>query len=151
MASNKKTLDTELDLVAFISLLSVLICALLLTAVWIQISSMNVKQSIGGSGAKSVADKTPVLLVNFRSGGVVTFRVQHSKMPKKLRTFRVRSIKKEAQQKFLQNYLKNILKADSNLDMAFINPRPGTVYEEMVVVMDNLKQAGMKNLGISPF
>ena len=48
MARNKKSLDSELNLIAFISLLSVLICSLLLTAIWIQIGSMDVKQAVGG-------------------------------------------------------------------------------------------------------
>jgi len=48
MSYGKKSLDNEINLIAFISLLSVLICSLLLTAVWIQIGSLNIKQAVGG-------------------------------------------------------------------------------------------------------
>jgi len=47
----KEKPSTEIDLVAFISLLSVCICFLLLTTIWVQIGSMNVKQAIGGQAA----------------------------------------------------------------------------------------------------
>ena len=43
----KKSLDSELNLVPFIDLLSCLISFLLITAVWTQISSLKVAQSGG--------------------------------------------------------------------------------------------------------
>lgn len=43
----RKSLDAEINLVPFIDLLSVCICFLLMTAVWMQIASVQVKQSHG--------------------------------------------------------------------------------------------------------
>ena len=45
----KKGLNAELNLVPFIDLLSMCICFLLMTAVWVQIGVLDVKQGIGTS------------------------------------------------------------------------------------------------------
>ena len=50
-SGGRKSLDFEINLTPFIDLFSVLICFLLLTAVWIQIGSMDVKQAVGGQTA----------------------------------------------------------------------------------------------------
>ena len=54
MRHNKKHLDFELNLIPCIDLLSVCICFLLLTAVWLQVGSLSVKQAIGGQSAADV-------------------------------------------------------------------------------------------------
>jgi len=47
----KRSLDAELNLVPFIDLLSMCICFLLMTAVWVQTGGIDVKQSHGTSVA----------------------------------------------------------------------------------------------------
>src|SRR5204862_4931704 len=49
----RKSLDAEVNLVPFIDLLSMCICFLLMTAVWVQIGTMQVKQSHGTEAAAS--------------------------------------------------------------------------------------------------
>src|SRR5690349_16878240 len=49
----RRSLDAEINLVPFIDLLSVCICFLLMTAVWVQIGALQVKQSHGTAGAAS--------------------------------------------------------------------------------------------------
>ena len=48
-SSSKRTLVTDVNLVPFIDLLSVCICFLLITAVWVQLGVLEVKQSQGTS------------------------------------------------------------------------------------------------------
>src|SRR5271168_4330259 len=43
----RKSLDAELNLVPFIDLLSMCICFLLMTAVWMEIGALQVKQLVG--------------------------------------------------------------------------------------------------------
>src|ERR1700722_11140438 len=57
----RKSLDAEINLVPFIDLLSMCICFLLMTAVWMEIGALNVKQLVGteassGSTASSEID-----------------------------------------------------------------------------------------------
>src|SRR6266576_1020191 len=46
-SGRRKSLDAELNLVPFIDLLSMCICFLLMTAVWMEIGGVNVKQLVG--------------------------------------------------------------------------------------------------------
>lgn len=50
----KKELDLELNLTPFIDLLSTMVCFLLITAVWIEIGMVEVKQS---NGTEAPAEK----------------------------------------------------------------------------------------------
>ncbi len=47
----RKSLDAEINLVPFIDLLSMCICFLLMTAVWMQVGAVQVKQSHGTDAA----------------------------------------------------------------------------------------------------
>ncbi|MCB0394015.1 MAG: biopolymer transporter ExbD, partial [Bdellovibrionales bacterium] len=73
MSIKKKALDPEIDLIAFISLLSVCICFLLLTSIWVQIGSMNFKQSIGGASGPS--QPQPQLVIDFQDKGGLSLKV----------------------------------------------------------------------------
>ena len=74
----KKSVSTELDLVAFISLLSVCICFLLLTAVWIQIASMDVKQAVGGQAVEKNSQPKPEMWVIFEEEGQLVLELRNS-------------------------------------------------------------------------
>src|SRR3954466_3769028 len=52
-SGGRKSLDAEINLVPFIDLLSVCICFLLMTAVWVQLSTVQVKQSHGTEAGAS--------------------------------------------------------------------------------------------------
>ncbi len=52
----KKSLDFELNLTSFIDLLSTCTCFLLITAVWIQVGSVEIKQSHGTEAAQEKSD-----------------------------------------------------------------------------------------------
>lgn len=63
MRKHKKHLDFEINLIPCIDLLSVCICFLLLTAVWLNIGSMNVKQAIGQTTAETEKSRCSMLLL----------------------------------------------------------------------------------------
>ena len=52
----RKSLDAEVNLVPFIDLLSMCICFLLMTAVWVEMGAVNVKQTVGTAAPATVAD-----------------------------------------------------------------------------------------------
>src|SRR4051812_41051685 len=47
----KRSLDAELNLVPFIDLLSMCICFLLMTAIWVEVGSLQIRQILGTDAA----------------------------------------------------------------------------------------------------
>jgi biopolymer transport protein ExbD len=74
-----KHLDFEINLIPCIDLLSVCICFLLLTAVWLNVGSMNVKQAVGGQSAAET-EKKPLLWVFMGAGGQLNLDLQQSSL-----------------------------------------------------------------------
>src|SRR3982751_5213529 len=73
-SSGRRSLDAEVNLVPFIDLLSMCICFLLMTAVWVQIGALPVKQSRGTDAAPSA---TPFDLdIKLGNSGTVTLAVK---------------------------------------------------------------------------
>ncbi len=89
MKHSKKNLDFEVNLIPFIDLLSVSICFLLITAVWLNVGSMNVKQAVGGQ-AQEDTKKNPVVWIRMTVQGDLDLEVQQSSLvPAALRKLRV--------------------------------------------------------------
>ena len=55
--SSKKDLNFEINILPILDILSVLICFLLLTAVWVQVGTLDTRQAIGDN--TSSAGKNP--------------------------------------------------------------------------------------------
>ena len=150
MSKKEKSLDSEVNLVAFISLLSVLICSLLLSAVWIQIGSMDVKQSVGGQANES-NKKTPMLLTRFRAGGVMEIQLKDAPGARKnLRRVRIEPLNGEPDFEKLDSHVKAVKAAVPGLTTVLIQPNSKTLYENIIKAMDRFKTYGVIDLGISP-
>lgn len=147
--SRKKHLEFELYLVPFIDLLSVCICFLLITAVWIQIGSLNVKQAIGGQAA-SDSTKKATLWVRLGAGGQVHLEAKDSKVPKKLASVSVAGLDGRPNAEQVQSLVSELRAKDESLSTALIQPQVGSVYEDIVNLMDHVKKAGILSLGLTP-
>ncbi len=77
MRHKNKHLDFEINLIPCIDLLSVCICFLLLTAVWLQVGSLNVKQAIGGQSSAETEKKSQ-LWVTMLDKGELVFNIKES-------------------------------------------------------------------------
>lgn len=141
----KKSLDAEINLVPFIDLLSMCICFLLMTAVWIQIGSVQIKQSHGTEGAALSAQSyeldvqlmTPQeVQVTVKRGAKVAQKITAS--PTEL------GPKLESLIKGLGGPKKDLISA------AMLTPRQGVSYGDMVGVMDILRKNQIVNLGVYP-
>jgi biopolymer transport protein TolR len=147
---NKKHLDFELNLVPFIDLLSVCICFLLITAVWLNVGSMNVKQAVGGQAAAE-AEKKPLLMVSMEDNGDVNLDVKESNhLPANLKRVKVEAMAGKFNTEMLEKVLAEIKQAEPNLRTALIQPKSQTVYEDIVGLMDQFRKSGMIDLGIVP-
>ncbi|MCB0420446.1 MAG: biopolymer transporter ExbD [Bdellovibrionales bacterium] len=150
MAHKEKSLDNEVNLVPFISLLSVLICSLLLSAVWIQIGAMEVKQSVGGQ-AQTDSKKNPVVFARFLKDGDVEFRLKDAgKISRKLKIVKLDGIDGKLNIEATASHIGELVKQVPGLNMALIQPNSDSLYENIIKLMDQFRENGVADLGISP-
>lgn len=146
----KKAVNTEVDLVAFISLLSVCICFLLLTTIWIQIGSMNVKQAIGG---QSVAAKPkPEMWVVLNPKGELKFKLRHSprKITRSFSNSKIEGVDGKPNFTELETFLTKLTSEFGDLSMALIRPAEKTPFEDIIQIMDMFREKGIEDLGVTP-
>lgn len=148
MAKKKKGLDFEVNLIPFIDLLSTCICFLLLTAVWVNIASLNVKQAVGGQAASDTAKK-PTMWVAMSQGGDLTLDIRDSKLAGKAK-FSIRGLKGKPDLDQLSAAVTQAKAKEPLLTTALIQPSAGSMYEDIIDVMDQFKKSGMNDLGVSP-
>lgn len=150
MQKGGKHLDFEINLIPCIDLLSVCICFLLLTAVWLSVGSMNVKQAIGGQPVAET-EKKPVLWVQLGDNGALNIKVQDSaKVPAKLANLTVAGLDGQANTAELQKALDALVSVEPNLRTALIKPQPNSPYEDIIGLMDQFKRKGLVDLGVVP-
>lgn len=154
MSSNQeKSLDAEVNLIPFISLLSMLICTLLLTAVWIQIGSMDVKQSVGAEGKDAGASQESTLWAFVDEKGQIELKLENApaNLPKSLRKISIQATNEGAPNyDLLTAKLVEIKKADPKLAIALIQPKGNTEYDHIIQLMDRLKNESINDLGVVP-
>lgn len=153
MSKKNQSLDVEIDLVSFISLLSVCICFLLLTAIWIQVGSINVKQAIGGQSAAETK-KVPALWTKMQSKGNVVLQFQD--FPKAITSRLGSSLTLKGNEKgeidfaAFQKRVGEIITLVPELKTGLVLPEGDSKYENVILLMDEMKKSGFIDLGISP-
>lgn len=149
MAKKHKHLDFELNLIPFIDLLSTCICFLLLTAVWINVGAMNVKQAVGGQAASEAAKK-PTMWVMMGAKGDVTLEMRDARVPAKLAKVSVPGIDGKPNLANVASLVQEIKATEPALVTALIQPQAASVYEDIIDLMDQFKKSGLVDLGVSP-
>ena len=143
-----KDFNYQLDLTAFISLLSVCICFLLLTVAWFQLGSIGMRQLVGGQSDQQASKGKPEasLWLQLTPKQDIKIRLKHAGS-KKQELF---LSKNGFDYSRLQAYLKQTKQKLPALQQAFIFPSKDTSYQDVIRVMDTLRQASIYDLGISP-
>lgn len=149
-----KSLDAEINLVPFIDLLSMCICFLLMTAVWIQISAVEVKQSHGTSTKKTEA----LYDLNLRFVGPTAVEVQLTKDSKVLKKNAFEAASVSDLSALLEATLKGWPITTETVPgqkttlvaAAMVTPANGVPYGNMMSMVDTLRRNGIVNLGIVP-
>lgn len=150
MAKKKKAgLDFQLDLIPVISLMSVCICFLLLTAVWVQIGSINVKQAVGGQPASETAKK-PTVWVAIDGKGAAVFDVRDARIPAKLQKMKVQGVDGKPDLEKIASLIVDLKSAEPALVTALIQPDGQAVYEHIIDIMSSFRKNGIIDLGVSP-
>ena len=149
-SGGRKSLDAEINLVPFIDLLSMCICFLLMTAVWTQLASVQVKQANGTDGA-AVEKKSLDLGVKFVSATALELNIKA--MSKSLRTLQVQGATTQEMLASLNSQLPAIkasLKGQGEIGAVMLTPGAGVDYGTMVSIMDVLRKNQLVNLGVVP-
>lgn len=147
---DKKPVNTEVDLVAFISLLSVCICFLLLTTIWIQIGSMNVKQAVGGQAAEG--KPKPEMWVVMNDKGELEFKLRNTpgKITRSYGSTKIPAVDGKPNYEELKTYLGKLTGDYQELSMALIRPAEKTPFEDIIELMDVFRKQGIEDLGVTP-
>lgn len=144
----KKVKETqfEINLYPVISLLSVLICFLLLTSVWVQIGEIEIQSgALKENSTETMAYKsTPRLLIT--SVGLNKYRFEVEGLSSKFS--RLYKIKNLNQNKFIITKLKQIKNKFSSIDLVMIRPNLSSNYQKVINLIDLIKQGPFKKIGI---
>lgn len=145
----KKELNADLNLTPFIDLLSTCVCFLLITAVWIEIGTVEIKQSHGTEATPSkkvsydldLVYKNPTLLkLNLKRSG------------KRVRTLTVKGEDEKEFQTNLNSLIQDKILSYKNkvveIATATITPRSSVNYGQLVQTLDTLRGNNIINIGV---
>lgn len=143
---DKKSLDVELNLLPVFDVLSVCICFLLMTVVWIQVGSVNTSQALGGqSQAETKTPPSVWLTVDEKANVTLSFKHTKNRIGDQI----VVSNKGHLNFDLLQNRINSLAKTHQ-FEIALLMPARNTSYNNIIQIMDSLKAASIKDVGLSP-
>ena len=145
---NNKELNFELNILPILDILSVLICFLLLTAVWIQIGTLDTKQAIGDNSTAG-AKNPPSLWITVDTQGAVQLEMRD--LPNK-KTFdeTIRASAKGVNWNALEEKLSELRQQWPDLKTGVVRPEAQASYGDVIRIMDKLKQFQFEGVGLSP-
>jgi biopolymer transport protein TolR len=148
----RRSLDAEVNLVPFIDLLSMCICFLLMTAVWTQLGSVQVKQANGTDAAKTPLSQTVDLdlkLMNSREAMLIVKR--SGKVSKQVRVAGTHDsgLATRLNQE-LQGVKSELNREGLKVTAVMLTPNPAVPYGELVSLMDVFRRNEMVNIGVIP-
>ena len=147
-SNNGDDLNFELNILPILDILSVLICFLLLTAVWVQIGTIDTRQAIGDNTAEAQANP-PSLWVTVEADGSLQLSMRD--LPKK-QTMEVpvaRSAKGVNWAGFEQK-IQDLKLKFPELKTVIVRPKEQTSYGDVIRIMDQLKKNAIDQVGLSP-
>jgi biopolymer transport protein ExbD len=141
----KKPLDAELNLVPFIDLLSCCICFLLITAVWTQISGLQVASSGGPPDQQKQETTIDVKLLLTEKGYSLTMAGAQIDIPK------VNGRDGPAfDRKTLDEKLKTLKASLPDQSAITVQPEDAVAYSDLVETVDTCLGQQLRNVTVAP-
>lgn len=134
----------EVNLLPVISVLAVCIAFLLLTAVWIPIGTLDVKQAIGESSDSKGQPSRFEIFMPQENQYVITVE----KSGAKVRTVKVNDSSKNNKQ--FSQAIESLRQQYPDINMAFVTPSSTTDYQNIVRLLETLNKLELKEIGIVP-
>lgn len=148
----KKELNFEINILPILDILSVLICFLLLTAVWTQIGTLDTRQALGDNSVAG-AKNPPSLWIELAANGNLKFSlrdvVKNPSLKFKSETV-ISSQAKGINWLGFDQALNDIRVQIPELKTVVITPEAQTNYGDVIKIMDQLKQKQLTDIGLSP-
>lgn len=146
----RKTLNFELNLVPFIDVLSTCICFLLMTAVFINLGSINVSQAVGSQADKS-QQKTGSVTVSLGGGGDVRFEAKEVKgITPDLALVTVKGVNGKIDWNRTGQWIKSFASRFQNVKTVLVMPNPTSKYDDLIQLMAQFKKSEMDQIGVAP-
>lgn len=145
---SNKELNFEINILPILDILSVLICFLLLTAVWIQIGTLDTKQAIGDNSV-SGSKNPPSLWVTLEADGGVQLSVRDLPKLQTVETHLAKSTK-GVNWSVLEAKLADLKTKFPEIKTGIVRPEAQSSYGDVIKVMDQLKQNQFEGVGLSP-
>jgi biopolymer transport protein TolR len=144
----KKDLNFDLNIMPILDILSVLITFLLLTAVWVDLSSVDMKQAVGDNSL-SGATNPPSIWAEVSKDGNVRFSLRDIKEKMKLE-YNVAGSAGAIDWKNVSSTIQMVKAKLPDLKTGIIRPEAHTNYGEVIQLMDQMKKQNITDLGLSP-
>ena len=145
-SQHKKDLNFELNLLPVFDVLSVCICFLLMTVVWVQTGSFNVSQAVGGQAKEG--KNPPSMWVSLNGDGKVTFTVKDA--PQKIKDVAVTPVGGRVNWNQVGFVIQNLHNQVPDLKTGLVLPTKTTAYEDIIKMMDQFRKYQLTDVGISP-
>jgi biopolymer transport protein TolR len=145
----KKELNADLNLTPFIDLLSTMVCFLLITAVWIEIGSLEIKQSKGTQAQESKKESYDLDMV-FTGHNKISLNLKKgSRRVKKItvneKDFQATITKLNT---VIGTQIKNFKNKTIEIATATVTPNSTVDYGNMVKALDVLRKNEIINIGV---
>ena len=149
-SGRRRSLDAEINLVPFIDLLSMCICFLLMTAIWVEVGSIQVKQILGTEAATENQNAIDIQVQNQSNH---SFSIRLERAGKVLQNLVIDGDNKIKLQRFSQyvgqltqatGFGSNGVQITARVIPSFLN------YAELIEILDVLRGYGITNLAVVP-
>ncbi len=144
----KKDLNFELNILPVLDILSVLICFLLLTAVWMHLGTIDTKQAIGDNAA-SGEKNPPSLWVTLAKDGSIQLSLRDVTKAKSLEDS-ISKLSTGVNWAALESKIQALKEELPDLRTTVVRPEAQTSYGDVIRVMDQLKKYQFEGVGLSP-
>lgn len=145
----KKELNFELNIMPVLDILSVMICFLLLTAVWTQVQAVEVKQAVGDNNQQGAANNEPSLWAILEEKGKVQISLRDVKSTKQ-REISLLAKGDAIDWDQVQVTLKKIKESVPEIKLGLVMPKSQSDYGSVIKMLDQLKQVNIKETGVGP-
>lgn len=145
---HEKDLDFEINILPILDILSVLICFLLLTAVWVQIGTLDTRQAIGDNSTAG-KENPPSLWITVDTQGAIQLSMRD--LPnKKTYEENINSVGRKVNWAQLEAKLQSLKQQWPELKTGVVRPEAQASYGDVIRIMDKLKQFQFEGVGLSP-
>lgn len=146
----RRKMNFDLNLVPFIDVLSVCICFLLVTTVFLDLGSFHVNQAIGSPSAQQ-DKKNGTVTVSMGSKGDVRFEIKDVPgYSGRNSIVTIRGDRGEVSFQQVERFLQSFHSQAQNVKTAMILPNPMSRYDDIIQLMASLKKNSLDEIGIAP-